>query len=96
MKVDPPRLTSIQALLDNYCDDPDFTTDPTLSCIQEFASESSKVLDSAIHSFRQEQTKHDQRVDAIIQDLRADHIDPESFISTLILMPGSGQRCRRL
>jgi hypothetical protein len=82
MKVDPPRLTSIQAVLDNYCGDPNFTTDPTLSCIWESASESSKVLDSAIHSFHQEQTKHDQWVHVIIQDLRADRIDPESFVST--------------
>jgi hypothetical protein len=59
IKVDPPRLASIQAVLDNYCSDPNFTTHPTLSHIQEFASESSKVLDSAIHSFCQEQTKHD-------------------------------------
>ncbi len=59
MKVDPPRLTSIQTVLDNYCGDPNFTTDPTLPCIWEFASENSKVLDSAIHSFCLEQTKHD-------------------------------------
>jgi hypothetical protein len=82
MKVDPSRLASILAVLDNYCSDPNFTTDPMLSCIREFASESSKVLDSASHSFCQEQTKYDRRVDAIIQDLRADCIDPESFPST--------------
>jgi hypothetical protein len=82
MKVDPPSLASIQAVLDNYCGDPNFTTDPMLSCIWEFASESSKLLDSAIHSLCKEQTKHDQGVDAIIQDLRADCIDPKSFVST--------------
>ena len=82
MSVDPPQLASIQAMLDNYCGDPNFTTDPSLSRIWEFASESSKVLDSAIHSFHQEQTKHDQWVDAIIQDLHADCIDPKSFVST--------------
>jgi hypothetical protein len=59
MSVDPPQLASIQAMLDNYCGDPNFTTDPSLSRIWEFASESSKVLDSAIHFFCQEQTKHD-------------------------------------
>jgi hypothetical protein len=80
MKVD----TSIQAVLDNYYGDPDFTTDTMLSHIREFVGESSKVLDSSIHSFCQEQTKNDRQVDAIIQDLHADCIDPESFVSTQI------------
>ncbi len=69
-------------MLDNYCSDPNLINDPTLTCLWDFASESSKVLDSAIHSLRQEQTKHDWQVDAIIQDLCADCIDPESFVST--------------
>ncbi len=74
--------TSFQAVLDNYWGDLDFTTDPTLTGLWDFVSEGIKVLDSAIHSFCQEQTKHDWRVDKIIRDLCADPIDPESFVST--------------
>jgi hypothetical protein len=39
-------------------------------------------LDNAIHSFRQEIHDHDQVVAAIVQDLQADRINPDSFVST--------------
>jgi hypothetical protein len=81
-KVDPLRLTSIQAVMDNSCNDPNSITDPTLTCLWDFVSASSKVLDNGTHLFCLEQTKHDWRVDAIIQDLCADCIDPKSFVST--------------
>jgi hypothetical protein len=39
-------------------------------------------LDNAIHSFRQDIHDHDQRIDTIVQDLQADCINPDSFVST--------------
>jgi hypothetical protein len=81
LTVDP---TSAQALLDNTWpapNDPDFPPDPTSVWFWEFASESCKLLDSTIHSFHQEQTEHDQRMEAILQDLHADHLDPARFVS---------------
>ena len=48
----------------------------------EFVSESSKKLASALHSFRQEQLEHNTRVDLILQDIRANRLDPDSYITT--------------
>ncbi len=71
--------TNFQALLDNTW--PPQDPDPT-SSLGAFASASCKILDNAIHSFRQEIHDHDQVVDAIVQDLQADCINPNSFVST--------------
>jgi hypothetical protein len=77
--------TNFQALLDNTWphQDPDLPAgpDPT-SSLRAFTSASCKILDNAIHSFRQDIHDHDQRVDTIVQDLQADRINPDSFVST--------------
>ncbi len=70
--------TNFQALLDNTWPP---QADPT-SSLWAFASASCKILDNSIHSFRQEIHYHDLVVDAIVQDLQADRIDPDSFVST--------------
>ncbi len=75
---------SAQALLDNTWpapNEPAFPPDPSSVWLWEFASASCKLLDSTIHSFRQEQTEHDQWMEAILQELHADHLDPTSFVS---------------
>ncbi len=81
LTVDP---TSAQALFNNTLpapDDPAFPPDPSSIQLWEFASKSCKLLDSSIHSFRQEQTDHDRWMEAILQDLHADRLDPASFVS---------------
>jgi hypothetical protein len=88
MTVDP---TSAQALLDNTWPAPDdlaFPPDPSSVRLWEFASKSCKLLDSALHSFRQEQTEHDQPMEAILQNLHADCLDPTVLSPTKILLPG--------
>ena len=93
----PPADPSFQAALDNIwpcfdvpgatvdarSDVPGANTvDATMVCLWEFVSKSSKKLDSALHSFCQEQLEHNTRVDSILQDIRADHLDPDSFVTT--------------
>jgi hypothetical protein len=80
--TDPPNLTSFQAIVDNTLGNPDLIDDPLFIRLWDFGSKSSRILDGAIHTFRQEQYMHDQRVDGILQDLQADCINPESFVST--------------
>jgi hypothetical protein len=79
--VDP---ISAQALLDNTWPTPDDSAIPpghSSVWLWEFASKSCKLLDSAIHSFRQEQTEYDQWMEAILHDLHADCLPPASFAS---------------
>jgi hypothetical protein len=71
--------TNFQALLDNTW--PPQDPDPT-SSLWAFASTSCKILDNAIHSFCQEIHDHDQVINAIVQELQADRINPDSFVST--------------
>ena len=81
----PPVGPSFQAALDNTwprSNDPGAPKDADMVRLQDFVSESGKNLDGAIHSFRQEQLEHDTRVDSILQDIRADRLDPDSFITT--------------
>ncbi len=81
LTLDP---TSAHALLDNTWsvpNDPAFPLDPSSVQLWEFARKSCKLLDSAIHSFHQYQTDHDQRMEAILQDLHADRLNPTSFVS---------------
>ena len=80
----PPDDPSIQAALDNTwpCSDvPGATTvDAAMVCLR--VSKSSKKLDSALHSFCQDQLEHDTRADSILQDIRADRLDLDSFVTT--------------
>ena len=76
----PPADPSFQAALDNtwpcsdvpgatvdaHSDAPGATVDAAMVRLREFVSESSKTLDSALHSFRQEQFENDTRVDLIL------------------------------
>ena len=81
----PPVGPSFQAALDNTwprSNDPGAPKDADMVRLQDFVSESGKKLDGAIHSFRQEQLEHDTRVDSILQDIRADRLDPDGFITT--------------
>ena len=92
----PPADPSLQAALDNtwprsdvpgatvdaHSDAPGATVDAAMVRLREFVSESSKKLDSALHSFCQKQFDHDTRVDSILQDIRADRLDPDSFVTT--------------
>jgi hypothetical protein len=81
----PPADPSIQAALDNTwprSDDPGAPEDAAIVRLRDFVSKSGKQLDGAIHSFRQEQLEHDTRVDMILQDIRADRLDPDSFVTT--------------
>jgi hypothetical protein len=76
--TDPPNLISFQAIVDNTLGDPDLNDDLLSLRIRDFTSATSKILDGAIHEFC-----HDlMRVDGIIEDLQADCIDPDSFVST--------------
>ena len=81
----PPADPSIQAALDNTwprSDVPGAPDDAAMVHLWEFVSKSSKKLDSALHSFRQEQLEHDTRVDSILQDIRAHRLDPDSYVTT--------------
>jgi hypothetical protein len=81
----PPADPSIQAALDNTwprSDVPGAPDDAAMVHLWEFVSKSSKKLDSALRSFCQEHLKHDTRVDLILQDIRADRLDPDSYVTT--------------
>jgi hypothetical protein len=80
MTADHPKLASLLAIVDNTMGDPDLVTDLLMACLWKFESASSKHLNKVIHFFCQEQSDHDQRVDAIIQDLHANCINPKSFV----------------
>jgi hypothetical protein len=62
---------------------PDFPPDPEPAStrLQNFASASCKILDGAVHSFRQEIVDHEKRVEDSLHDLHANRLDPDSYVS---------------